>query len=52
VKDKDLLKRLREIEKLKSGIKYRVQEAFDMIHRLETEIALLIEAIQEEKKRK
>lgn len=51
MKDKDLLKKLYEVQKLKSKVKRLIQEAFDTIHQLETTVMLLIEDIQKRGKK-
>lgn len=51
MKNKDILKRLYEVQKLKSRVKRLVQEAFDTTHLLETTVLLLIEDLHKEKKK-
>lgn len=51
MKQTELLRRLYEIQKLKSKTKRLVQEAFDTIHLLETTTMLLIQEIQKERKK-
>lgn len=52
MKDKELLKRLYEVQRLKSKIKALIQETFDTIHLLETTTQLLILEIQPKRKKK
>lgn len=50
MKDKELLRRLNELEKLKSRVKRLIQEAFDAIHEFETTLSILIEDLSRRKK--
>jgi len=52
MKNEELLRRLHEVQKLKSKAKKSVQEAFDTIHQLELTVTLWIQEIQQLKKRR